>query len=48
MIYDWFGCGWSPILGLFRPLFKAGGEVLRVQSAAAGAALGWLAAIIAS
>jgi hypothetical protein len=24
VIYDWFGCGWSPLLGLFNPLIAAG------------------------
>src|SRR5262245_6481131 len=27
VIYDWFGCGWSPLFGLFSPLVAAGGEV---------------------
>jgi cardiolipin synthase A/B len=26
-IYDWFGCGIGPMLGLFAPLIAAGGDV---------------------
>jgi len=41
LIYDWFGCGWSPLLGLFRPLIKAGGEVRVFNPPRLVAALGW-------
>jgi len=41
VIYDWFGCGWSPLLGLFRPLIKAGGEVRVFNPPRFVAALGW-------
>lgn len=41
VIYDWFGCGWSPVLGLFRPLVKAGGEVRVFNPPRLVAALGW-------
>lgn len=27
LVYDWFGCGIGPLLGLFRPLTAAGGDV---------------------
>jgi len=27
VLYDWFGCGWNPVIGLFRPLVTAGGDV---------------------
>ena len=41
VIYDWFGCGWSPLFGLFRPLVKAGGEVRVFNPPHLVAALGW-------
>ena len=41
VIYDWFGCGWSPLLGLFRPLVAAGGEVRVFNPPRLSAALGW-------
>ncbi len=41
LIYDWFGCGWSPLLGLFRPLVKAGAEVRVFNPPHLVAALGW-------
>ncbi len=41
VIYDWFGCGWSPLLGLFRPLIDAGGEVRVFNPPRCTAALGW-------
>src|SRR5262245_25619608 len=41
VIYDWFGCGWSPLLGLFRPLIAAGGEVRVFNQPRLNAALGW-------
>jgi cardiolipin synthase len=41
VIYDWFGCGWSPLFGLFRPLVAAGGEVRVFNRPRLTAALGW-------
>jgi phosphatidylserine/phosphatidylglycerophosphate/cardiolipin synthase-like enzyme len=41
LIYDWFGCGWGPVFGLFRPLLKAGGEVRVFNPPRLVAALGW-------
>jgi phosphatidylserine/phosphatidylglycerophosphate/cardiolipin synthase-like enzyme len=41
IIYDWFGCGWSPLLGLFRPLQEAGAEVRVFNPPRLSAALGW-------
>jgi cardiolipin synthase len=42
VIYDWFGCGTSPLLGLFTPLIKAGGEVRAFNPPGISSALGWL------
>ena len=42
VIYDWFGCGWSPLLGLFRPLVRAGGEVRVFNPPRLVSALGWM------
>ena len=41
VIYDWFGCGWSPLFGLFNPLVAAGGEVRVFNPPRLTAALGW-------
>jgi cardiolipin synthase len=41
VIYDWFGCGWSPLLGLFRPLVDAGAEVRVFNPPRLSIALGW-------
>ena len=41
LLYDWFGCGWSPLLGLFRPLVDAGGEVRVFNPPHLVPALGW-------
>ena len=41
VIYDWFGCGWSPLLGLFRPLVAAGAEVRVFNPPHLTAALAW-------
>jgi phosphatidylserine/phosphatidylglycerophosphate/cardiolipin synthase-like enzyme len=41
LIYDWFGCGIGPLLGLFTPLLKAGGEVRVFNPPRLSAALGW-------
>lgn len=42
LIYDWFGCGTSPLRGLFGPLLKAGGEVRAFNPPSFANALGWL------
>jgi phosphatidylserine/phosphatidylglycerophosphate/cardiolipin synthase-like enzyme len=42
LLYDWFGCGLSPIRGTFHPLFKAGGEVLAFNPPQLATALGWV------
>jgi phosphatidylserine/phosphatidylglycerophosphate/cardiolipin synthase-like enzyme len=42
LIYDWFGCGFGPILGLFTPLIRAGGDVRVFNPPAISSALGWL------
>ncbi len=41
VIYDWFGCGWGPLLGLFRPLVAAGGEVRVFNPPRLSAVLAW-------
>jgi phosphatidylserine/phosphatidylglycerophosphate/cardiolipin synthase-like enzyme len=41
LIYDWFGCGMGPLLGLFTPLVRAGGEVRVFNPPRLSAALGW-------
>jgi phosphatidylserine/phosphatidylglycerophosphate/cardiolipin synthase-like enzyme len=41
-VYDWFGCGVNPLLGLFRPLAKAGGEVRAFNPPSFRSILGWL------
>jgi cardiolipin synthase len=41
VIYDWFGCGLSPFLGLFSPLIRAGGLVRAFNPPRLTAALGW-------
>jgi phosphatidylserine/phosphatidylglycerophosphate/cardiolipin synthase-like enzyme len=42
LIYDWFGCGLGPMLGLFRPLIDAGGEVRPFNPPSITSALGWV------
>jgi phosphatidylserine/phosphatidylglycerophosphate/cardiolipin synthase-like enzyme len=42
VVYDWFGCGLSPALGLFRPLIAAGGEVRPFNPPSLSNALGWI------
>jgi CDP-diacylglycerol--glycerol-3-phosphate 3-phosphatidyltransferase/cardiolipin synthase len=42
LIYDWFGCGFGPAFGLFRPLIKAGGQVRVFNPPAFNSALGWI------
>jgi cardiolipin synthase len=41
VLYDWFGCGWNPVIGLFRPLVAAGGEVRVFNPPRLSAALAW-------
>jgi len=41
LLYDWFGCGWTPLLGLFRPLLHAGAEVRAFDPPSLTAILGW-------
>jgi phosphatidylserine/phosphatidylglycerophosphate/cardiolipin synthase-like enzyme len=42
VIYDWFGSGLGPRLGLFTPLIRAGGEVRPFNPPSLSTALGWL------
>jgi phosphatidylserine/phosphatidylglycerophosphate/cardiolipin synthase-like enzyme len=42
VIYDWFGSGTGPLLGLFKPLLAAGGEVYAFNPPGISSALGWL------
>jgi cardiolipin synthase len=42
VVYDWFGCGLGPMLGLFRPLLQAGGEVRVFNPPSFRTALGWV------
>ncbi len=41
LVYDWFGCGLGPLLGLFRPLVGAGGDVRVFNPPRLSTALGW-------
>jgi phosphatidylserine/phosphatidylglycerophosphate/cardiolipin synthase-like enzyme len=41
VLYDWFGCGWNPVIGLFRPLVAAGGEARVFNPPRLAAALAW-------
>jgi phosphatidylserine/phosphatidylglycerophosphate/cardiolipin synthase-like enzyme len=41
LLYDWFGCGIGPALGLFRPLVAAGAEVRSFNPPSITALLGW-------
>ena len=41
LLYDWFGCGFTPLLGLFRPLIAAGAEVRCFNPPTLTAVLGW-------
>jgi len=41
VLYDWFGCGWNPVIGLFRPLVTAGGDVRVFNPPRLAAALAW-------
>jgi cardiolipin synthase len=42
VIYDWFGCGLSPLRGIFTPLIAAGGDVRAFNPPGLSSALGWL------
>jgi len=42
LIYDWFGCGFGPALGLFEPLRQAGAEVRVFNPPTFAAMLGWV------
>jgi CDP-diacylglycerol--glycerol-3-phosphate 3-phosphatidyltransferase/cardiolipin synthase len=42
LIYDWFGCGWGPLFGLFRRLVRAGGHVRAFNPPSLSSTLGWL------
>lgn len=42
VIYDWFGCGFSPMRGLFRPLELAGAEVRVFNPPSLSAMFGWV------
>lgn len=42
VIYDWFGAGIGPMLGLFTPLIEAGGKVLAFNPPSAANAFGWV------
>jgi len=42
VIYDWFGCGFAPLRGLFRPLELAGGEVRVFNPPSIKAMFGWV------
>ena len=42
LLYDWFGCGIGPALGLFSPLIAAGGSVRTFNPPTITAALGWI------
>jgi phosphatidylserine/phosphatidylglycerophosphate/cardiolipin synthase-like enzyme len=41
VIYDWFGCGFGPVLGLFRPLIQAGADVRAFNPPTFTSILGW-------
>jgi phosphatidylserine/phosphatidylglycerophosphate/cardiolipin synthase-like enzyme len=42
VLYDWFGSGIGPSLGLFSPLIDAGGSVRSFNPPSLTAALGWI------
>jgi len=42
VVYDWWGCGTGPLLGLFRPLTKAGGEARPFNPPTVTTVLGWV------
>lgn len=40
-LYDWFGCGLAPLLGMFRPLKEAGADVRPFNPPSLTEILGW-------
>lgn len=42
LIYDWFGCGWSQLRGLFDPIRMAGGDVRAFNPPRIEALAGWV------
>lgn len=42
VIYDWFGCGLGPVLGLFDPLRRAGGHIRKFNPPTLSAVFGWI------
>ena len=42
VMYDWFGCGLGPVLGLFDPLVQAGGHVQVFNPPTLTAVFGWI------
>jgi cardiolipin synthase A/B len=42
VLYDWFGCGLGPTLGLFDPLVQAGGHVQVFNPPTLSAIFGWV------
>ncbi len=42
VVYDWFGCGFGPALGLFQPIADAGGDVRVFNPPSLTAVLGWV------
>ena len=42
VIYDWFGCGFGPALGLFHPLRQAGADVRVFNPPTFAAMFGWV------
>ena len=42
VLYDWFGCGLGPMLGLFDPLLQAGGRVQVFNPPTLSAIFGWV------
>jgi len=42
VVYDWFGCGFAPMRGLFRPLELAGAEVRVFNPPSIKAMFGWV------
>jgi cardiolipin synthase A/B len=42
VVYDWFGCGFGPLFGLFKPLIDAGGDVRSFNPPSVTAVFGWI------
>ena len=42
VIYDWFGCGIGPVMGLFDPIRQAGGDVRVFNPPTISSMFGWL------